>query len=157
MKHLTIILILVCCFSVGFSQKIEIRKSLGAVSFFQDGKKLRLKEVSEQLAVNPKAAGIFKSARSSESLGAVLGGIGGALIGYPLGTALAGGEAEWTLAAVGAGIIVLSFPIYSSAGRKAETAIAFYNEAYPYSFSDQQGIELSVVGNGRGVGLSVSF
>ena len=39
---------------------------------------------------------------------------GGFLIGWPLGTALAGGDPNWTLAAIGAGCVAIAIPRPSS-------------------------------------------
>ncbi len=41
----------------------------------------------------------------------VLGGIGGALVGWQLGTYIGGGEPNWTLAAVGGGLIAVAIPL----------------------------------------------
>ena len=46
----------------------------------------------------------------AEITGQLLGGIGGFLVGWTLGTALGGGDPDWTVAGVGAGFIALSIP-----------------------------------------------
>lgn len=58
----------------------------------------------------------------------VLAAIGGVLIGWPVGTALVGGQPQWILAGIGAGIIVISLPISANFSKKAKEALATYNQ-----------------------------
>ncbi|MFN4246647.1 MAG: hypothetical protein ACK4EY_02930 [Flavipsychrobacter sp.] len=41
----------------------------------------------------------------------ILGGIGGGLIGWPVGTYIGGGDPEWTLAAIGGGLVAIAVPL----------------------------------------------
>lgn len=41
----------------------------------------------------------------------ILGGIGGGLIGWPVGTYIGGGDPEWTLALIGGGLVAIAVPL----------------------------------------------
>lgn len=88
------------------------------------------KQVSQILYDDPTAYEEFKRARSNYAAAGVLGFIGGGLIGFPIGTAIAGGDPEWALAAGGAAIIIASIPLTSAFKHHAEQAIDIYNKKH---------------------------
>jgi hypothetical protein len=61
----------------------------------------------------------------------LLAAIGGGLVGWPLGEAIAGKEDPlWALAAVGGGLIVVSIPFGIVASNKLENAVDAYNRQF---------------------------
>lgn len=108
------------------SGKIETRQNLGVV-FLQNGKKLTPKQLLEITKDNPEAYQAMKIAKSNYDIGSVFGFAGGFMVGYPLGSALAGGEPNWTIAGIGAGLILISIPFSIKYSTQAKKAVGMYN------------------------------
>lgn len=69
------------------------------------------------------------------AIGQVLGFAGGSLIGWPLGTTLAGGEANWTLAAIGLPLVLISVPLSKAFNEHAIEAAENYNQSISQKFT----------------------
>ena len=98
----------------------------------------------------------MESAKSNKTWSTIIGGIGGALVGFPLGTAIGGGDPEWTLAAIGTGLIVVAIPIANGYNRKTLKAVDLYNEGIKdigYQFKPEFNLNLK----GNTIGISMSF
>jgi hypothetical protein len=78
---------------------------------------------------------------------------GGFLIGYPLGTAMAGGDPNWTLAAIGAGLVVISIPFISAYNKHARNAVSVYNKGLKYSTLVRPDLRFGITYNGLGAYL----
>jgi len=109
------------------AQEITMYKTFGGVRFERDSVALSTRQVMEILHENPKAFEEFKKAKANYNMAGVLGFTGGILIGFPLGTALVGGEPEWGLAAAGAVFILGSIPFNRIFKARALTALDIYN------------------------------
>lgn len=128
------------CLSAGaYSQTAKEPIRFEKRRFWQGEKILSPRQVLDVMKDNQPAHAEFKKAMSNNGAAQVFGFIGGALIGWPIGTAIAGGEAEWGLAAAGAGVLLLSIPFSSGFNKHARQAITIYNSgtgtanARPYS------------------------
>ncbi len=98
------------------AQEISITQGpFGGVKYTQNGELLTMAEVQQAMEISPEALRLIKKSKANNSLATVLSFAGGLLVGFPLGTAIGGGEPEWAIAGVGAGLIVLSIPISSKA------------------------------------------
>lgn len=82
----------------------------------------------------------------------VLGFAGGFLIGWPIGTAVAGGEPQWELPAIGAGLVILAFPFSEQAKKKASIAVDLYNHDFR-EFTYRKNPELHFSLSAYGAGL----
>jgi uncharacterized protein YcfJ len=152
---LTIVLILTTSIHIN-SQEIEMKKVLGGYVFKQEGKKLSLKQMQEVMKNNKEAFDLVQSAKSNQTWGMVLGAAGGALVGFPIGTSLGGGEPKWALAGVGAALIVATIPIINKFNKKTSKAVTIYNDGISStSYRFQPSINLNV--KGTGIGLTMSF
>lgn len=154
---LTSFLILCCIIAAGQSQTDSvtvIRKPLGTV-FQQNGKYLTPKQLVEITSINPDALAEMKKARTNYSAGMVFSYIGGFMIGWPIGTAIAGGDPEWAMAGIGAGLIGISIPFSASYTRHARNGVAIYNRTLNYSGSVHPEYRLKLMANG--IGLQVRF
>jgi hypothetical protein len=128
MKKFILLSLLSICFSLlSEAQEIKAYKTFGGVRFEMDTVTLSLKQVLEIVKVNPEAYAELKRAKSNYSAAGVLGFAGGVLIGIPLGSALAGGNPEWGLAAGGAGLILASIPFTTAFRGHTMQALDLYN------------------------------
>jgi hypothetical protein len=113
------------------AQEITMYKTFGGVRFERDTVIISLRQVSEILSIEPQAAAEFKLARTNYSAAGVLGFAGGFLLAFPIGTAIAGGNPEWGLAAGGAVLILASLPFNKAFKARAGSALDKYNSRLP--------------------------
>lgn len=126
-NNIVLIAFLVSGFNLFAQQPIELIKKRGTFKFTQGDKNLKLAEVSKLLENNTKALNFFSKAKTNNVVATLLGGVGGALIGFPIGTAISGGVAQWELAGVGAGLALLGIPFNNGFKKNAKMAIDLYN------------------------------
>jgi hypothetical protein len=76
------------------------------------------------------------------------------MVGWPIGTAIAGGEPNWALAGIGAGLIVVSIPFSQKFNKQVKSAVETYNGGLKTSsFWDNRELRFSINANGVGFGL----
>ena len=148
-----IFLLTLCAFfaSLLSAQAIERKKAMGGYRYTQADKKLSLNQLGKILQSDAEAYPVFQSGKSQNGVGAVIGGIGGFLVGWPLGTALGGGTPNWKLAGIGAGLIVVSIPISTGAAKKMNRAVDMYNQKLGTGAVQRAAPELVLGANGVGV------
>lgn len=95
--------------------------------FYVANQRIDNKELKTLLKTNGVAFAQFKSANTSGAFSTILGYTGGFLIGWPIGTAIAGGKPNWALAGIGAGLTAVSIPLSISAKKKLKSAVSTYN------------------------------
>ena len=139
------------------AQKIEVKKVFGGYKYMQNDKSMTIGKLARVLESNADASQLISKARTNNTLASILSGAGGALIGFPIGTSLGGGDPNWALAGIGAGLVVVAIPISSSAFKKANQAVEIYNaslnETSFYHFKPQ----VNIIANQNGIGLSMNF
>jgi hypothetical protein len=94
-------------------------------------------------------------AKKNYDAGAVFSFVGGFMVGWPCGTALAGGDPEWALAGVGAGLIAISIPFSTAYVKHTKNAVSLYNDGLTSVKEDVAQIKFGMT-NG-GIGLKVTF
>jgi hypothetical protein len=129
---------------------VETKKSGLGYQYYCNGKLLTLIELTDILKNNDKANSKFNEAKSSSSFGSILAGAGGAFIGYPVGTALAGGKANWVLAGIGAGLIIIAIPIVQSAEKQCKEAVDIYNQGTGNTSMIKKELKFGLTTNGLG-------
>lgn len=107
---------------------IYSQKVFGGYRFWKKEKELKYSELLTIVKNNREAYKLIKSAQASNGFSVVLGGVGGFLVGYQLGTAIAGGEPNLAVGGVGIGLMGLSIPISINASKKARQGVAIYNK-----------------------------
>lgn len=138
-------------------QKIKMEKAFGGYKYTQNGQKMGMGDLVKIMENNQPAYKLIKEAQSSNTLATIIGSAGGFLVGWPLGSALGGGEANWTLAAVGAGLIVVGIPISSSVNKKAKSAVEIYNSSLDTSSYYEYSPKVNLIASGNGIGFSMTF
>ena len=162
MKAFFIVLVL-CVFGVfqlnaqTFGQRIEAEKVFGGYKFTRNGRTLSIKQLANVLEPNVAAYEALKPARTNTTIATILGGAGGFLVGWQLGSAIAGGEPNWIMAGVGAGLIGISIPITAKSNRQALEAVEIYNSSLGNSFYRTYKPQLLIGSTANGVGLSLKF
>jgi len=155
----TILTLIIAMLAIIFcnAQEIEIEKTFGGYKYSQNGNQMTMNDLVRTMEPNKEAYNLIKKAQSNNTLATIIGAVGGGLIGWPIGAAIAGGDANWTLAGIGAGLIVIGIPISSSANKKAKQAVELYNSSLnPTSFYEYKP-EFKVIASGNGIGLTMNF
>ncbi len=134
---------------------IQVKKEAIGTSFLQDEKKLSPRELLEITRYNPSAYESMKKAKSNNDASTVIGAIGGFLVGWPLGTALAGGDPNWTLAGIGAGFIGISIPFGALYTKHAKNAVDLHNQEVRQISNNNFGLGIGITGNGFGLRLKL--
>lgn len=75
----------------------------------------------------PESAALYRKAKNQYNCSQIFGFVGGFMIGYPIGSSLGGREFNVPMAATGAAIIVIAFPVAKSANQNLMRAIDVYN------------------------------
>jgi len=135
---------------------LTLKKERGDYRFYQGENRLPTSQFIMTLKSNEQAYKQFKSAQANYTLALVLSYTGGFLIGYPIGTAIGGGEPEWALAGIGLGLVAISFPINQGYIVKTKSAINTYNRSLQSSTKRDKS-ELKLTLNGSGIGLTLRF
>lgn len=139
------------------AQKIEATKVFGGYKYTQNGTKMTMKDLVQTMKADAKSYQLIKKAQSDNTIASIIGFAGGALVGWPVGAAIGGGDPNWTLAAIGAGLIVVAIPIGSGANKKANLAVETYNKSLGITSFNEIKPKFNLILNGNGIGLSVNF
>lgn len=143
-------------FGQSYSDSITVERVFGGYQFYQNNQRLSVNKLVKAMRSNEIAYSQVKSARSANTFATILGYAGGFMLGWPIGTSLGGGDPNWTLAAIGGGLIVVAIPINHSFNKKARQAIGTFNEGLQTS-SFWQRSELRFTVSGNTLGLKLKF
>ena len=116
-----------------FCQQLYMERTFGGARFELDTLTLSLHQVMELMQDNPVAYDEFKRAKLNYGTSGLFGFAGGLLLAVPVITAVAGGKPEWSFAAAGGALILVSIPFTRSFYRHAENALEEYNKKFPSS------------------------
>jgi len=130
------------------------RAPLGGFWYYQGERRLTMPELVNIMQPNDLAYYHIRSAQTSQTGGFILSYAGGALIGWPVGTALGGGEPNWLLAGIGAGLVLVAIPIGLHSTRQSRQAVDIFNSGLQTSsFWDENELRFTVTPNGIGFTL----
>lgn len=139
------------------AQEIESEKVFGGYKYIQEGKPLNIHQLEEIMEPIPEAYEYIKKAKVNNTMATIVGYAGGFLIGWPVGTALAGGDPNWGLAGIGAGVLVLAIPITSSYSKNVGKAIGIHNSSLNSSAYLRRKPEFKLIASGNGLGIRMVF
>lgn len=132
----SILTLMVFCFYFSTAQKITYSKGFGKHKFYVEGDMRTYDQVLGLMEDDSVAYGLMTKAKTLNTGANVFGAVGGALIGWPLGAALAGNDPSWGLFGIGVGLIaVAAIPMSISSSKREKKAIAIYNENHGYADS----------------------
>lgn len=135
-RYALVILLLVCSTCTAFSQELSYKK--GGKVLYND---LVLSHPSAiegviQDKFTPEMRQLFKRYKSNRGLATVFGFAGGMGIGYPIGSAIGGGEFNAGLFAGGVGLVGIGLLFSSSANKTLKATVNLYNNTpTPVSFT----------------------
>jgi hypothetical protein len=138
------------------SDSIQLKKVFGGYQFFQNNKRITVSNMVSIMEPNEKAYKQIKEAQSTNVIATIIGGVGGFMLGWQLGTAIAGGDPNWAMAGVGGGLIVVSIPISQKFNRQVKGAVDTYNGGFRGS-SMLEYPELNFGTTSTGIGLTFNF
>ncbi|MDG1728485.1 MAG: hypothetical protein P8K68_05190 [Algibacter sp.] len=156
-KNILILTFFIATLTLCNAQKIDTEKVFGGYKYTQNDELISIGDLASIMESNTSAFELIKKGRTNRSLAAVLGFAGGGLIGWPLGTALGGGKANWALAGIGTGLVIIGIPISSSANKKINEAVATYNASLNATSYNEFKPEFKIIANGNGFGLAMNF
>ncbi len=143
--------------SLSYAQKIDIEKVFGGYKYTQNSELKSLRDIASIIETNTTAFKLIKKGRANRNLAALLSFTGGGLLGWSIGSALGGGEQNWTLAGIGGGLIGIGIPISLSANKKIHQSVALYNASLKPNAFNSFKPNLKIVTNTNGFGLAINF
>lgn len=161
MKQIAIRTILILLFGSNFcaaqssSGDIEYRSTGFGPVFSQKGQPLKMRDLKRITQNHPEAYQYMEKAGTNNDLSNVFGFIGGALVGWPLGTAIGGGDPNWTLAAAGGALIGISIPFAIGFKKNAIKGAELYNQNR--AASSYQSVSIQLHAGSSGIGISLAF
>ncbi len=135
-----------------YRDSIKIRKGLGT-TFIQNEKPLTVKQLMQITKVNTAAYKEMQLAKTNYDVATIFNFAGGFLIGWPLGTAIGGGEPNWSLAGIGAGLVIISIPFSSAYNKHATKAVNIFNRDLKQT-AYKMSLNAGVTSNGIGIILT---
>lgn len=161
MKQLLYIVILLIGFTA-FAQKPALGdtspKPIKLVNgrIYQNDEQIPTYQVKKILASNLHSLNLYKQAKSKETIGATLLGLGVTLSVIDLAVGLFSDVKYPTaLTYVGVGMVAVSIPVLSGRSKKIEEAVQSYNDGLKNTSSLQ--VDLNAVANQNGIGIQIKF
>lgn len=119
--------------------------------FVKDGEILSERELFQTVRTVPAARSKLRTAETERDIANVFGFVGGALVGYPFGTMIAGGEPNWVLSVAGSAFLMVGIPMALSYPDKLKGVIKTYNRRVGELSYRAAEIRMGLVRNGIGV------
>lgn len=139
------------------AQQIEIKKVFGGYKYKLDGKNLTIPNLAKTVETNEQAFQLINKAKTNRIVAGIVGCIGSGMIGWQTGTSSAGGNANWALAGVGAGLVAICIPISLRADKNIKQAVTLYNNGLTATSNNNFKPEVNMIANKHGVGLAMNF
>lgn len=148
MKRLLVLFFVISMFTAeAQTQQLEWKRGTLQV----DGKGVQVKNWENHFT-NSDALAYVRKAKANAGPANALAFVGGFLIGWPIGTAIGGGEPEWAMAGAGAGIIVVALPLISATKKNMQKAIQLEKGA-----NVSGSVRLDFEMGKNGIGLALKF
>ena len=152
-KIITLItFILLFAINIYAQEPIIIKEGFGT-TYMQDGELLTQQDLKFILSESPEAISEYNKSMVHNVIGSVFAGVGGFCVGYPIGTMLGGGEPNWGMAGIGAGLICVAIPFSIAAKNKLTNAVNIYNDM----LNEENSISINFGPTENGIGLCLRF
>ncbi len=137
------------------NEPIEFYNNGLGMVFTQNGKTLKPRDLVAITEGQIQADMYMKKAKLNSDWASVFGLIGGVLVGWPIGTALGGGDPNWALAGAGAGFIAIAIPLSIGYKKNAIRGANTYNQNLSTASRSRGTYRLTA--SNAGIGISFSF
>ena len=108
--------------------KLEINETFFGTVYKLDGKALSLSKVEKHIEPNPEAVQIYRKGKPYYYSGMICAGVGGFLIGYPIGRAMSSDEdMNWAVLGAGIGTSAVGVFLSAVADKKFKNGVTLYN------------------------------
>ena len=142
-------------YSISFAQKLEYTNG----KIYQDGEQLSSFETKTLMKTDLKALHLFKKAKTKESLGGFLLGLGiGGTVADLVKGLVSNENYPTVISYAGVGLMAISIPILSGRKKMVQNSVDIYNsglQEQKKTLGDN--FELNLVNNVNGVGLRINF
>lgn len=151
-------IILMLAFMTGLTlsasaQKTRLELKKGRIE--TGANKVNSKQALALMEAYPEAYAYMKKANANYVTASVFASLGGGLIGWPIGTAIGGGDPNWGLAAIGGGLVIVALPFHAAFKKNASKAIELYNAADHQALNHDVKLNIGLLE--RGFGIKISF
>lgn len=136
------------------SDTITVKSSFGVCKIYQSGRQITLAQLATAVQSNDLAYKQVKKAQSTNVFSTIIGGAGAIMIGYPLGTSVAGGKANWTMFGIGVGLTIISFPIINKCIKQVHSSVDIYYDGLKKKSQPTTEFKLGLSGNGMTIAMS---
>jgi hypothetical protein len=161
MKNLLLTFILLLGFT-SFSQGLTLKKEpskeikLEKGRFYIDGNQIPSYQMKKVFASNIHSLNLYKKAKTKETLGGALLGLGSTVCIIDLAVGLFSDVKYPTvLTYAGLAAVAISVPILSGKGKKMEEAVKTYNDGLKNTSSTD--FDLNALANQNGIGIQIKF
>ncbi|PIE87529.1 MAG: hypothetical protein CSA01_00360 [Bacteroidetes bacterium] len=137
--------------------QITMTKEFANYKFYQNDRQIAWKEFNEIFAGNTYALNEYTKAKRNYTFSKLTGILGGLAVGWELGNVISGNDPNWFVSSVGAGFVVLSFPLDRKFKQHMTKALHSYNRKHNNTGSSVSVKEINLISNKNGLGLAVSF
>lgn len=161
MKNILLLLTLLIGFT-SFSQNLTLGDTapkplkLENGKIYQDGVQVPSYQLKKILASNLHSLKVYKQAKSKETIGTTLLGLGVTLSVVDLAIGLFSDQNyPSAMTYAGVGMVAISIPVLSGRSKKIEEAVKSYNEGLKNTTSLD--FNLNAVANQNGIGIQIKF
>ena len=152
LKNILLIILVTGMSYCSFAQQVEVKSNFWGTKITNNQEKINIKEFIELTKSNKTAHEYALKAKENKGTGELFSAIGGFMIGWPIGQAIAGGEFKPELLIAGVGVACISIPFTSGMSKNLKKARdAFNGKSVAYH------TEYSFIANANGIGLSLNF
>ncbi|MBK6755307.1 MAG: hypothetical protein IPG69_17405 [Flavobacteriales bacterium] len=127
MREIGLLTLVLACSAPAMGQSVADTIVIDGNKFLMHGTVLKPRQLLDVMSNDAAAYDHMRLAKRSNDYATAFGCVGGFLVGWPLGAAVAGGDPQWIMAGIGAGLIVVGITLNSSYKRHAATAVGTYN------------------------------
>lgn len=106
-----------------------VKRNNGRVAYMKGGIPLLPIQLEDVMYDYPESMRYLQKAKTNQVFGIIFAATGGYLIGYPLGTAIGGGDPNWSMAAIGAGVVAIAFVFDGATKSNIRDAVEAYNRS----------------------------
>lgn len=161
MKNILLLFTLLIGFT-SFSQNLTLGDTspkplkLENGKIYQDGVQVPSYQLKKILASNLHSLKVYKQAKSKETIGTTLMGLGVTLTVVDLAIGIFSNENyPSAMTYAGVGMVAISIPVLSGRSKKIEEAVKSYNEGLKNTASLD--FDLNAVANQNGIGIQLKF